>query len=228
MLIVKSHINTATDVLIADVGVEIPAGGVGVTFEEHDIVHALQKSNYLRSLANDNAYGAGQHTLILNDGSQDILAADIEAFLDQVTLSSGTQAVVLADGSVSFNQPVAGIYPVNNSDLATKQYVDDTATSGGITAIQHEALDTLVHRIAETSYTEVIRSSGQVTSVIVWTNNTKVKKIRETTVTRSSGQVATIVEKQYDSDGNLIIDQTLTHTISRSSGQIISIDTVEV
>jgi hypothetical protein len=97
---------------------------------------------------------------------------------------------------------------------------------GGITEAQHEVIDSLVHELAETSYLEVTRSAGQVTDVIVWETAAKLKKIRETNVTRTAGQASVVVEKQYDGAG--VLKQTLTHTITRSSGQVASIATVEV
>lgn len=98
---------------------------------------------------------------------------------------------------------------------------------GGISAAQHEAIDSLVHRVAETSYVEVTRTSGQVSSVIVWETSAKLKKVRETTVSRTSGQASTVVEKHYDAAGTVVVGQTLTHTIARSGGRVASIDTVQ-
>lgn len=96
----------------------------------------------------------------------------------------------------------------------------------GITAAQHEVIDSLVHELAETSYIELTRSAGQVTDVITWETAAKLKKVREANITRASGQVSVVVEKQYDGAGSLA--QTLTYTITRSGGQVASIDAVEV
>jgi hypothetical protein len=102
----------------------------------------------------------------------------------------------------------------------------DPRTGGsGITEAQHEVLDTLVHDLSETSYLEVTRTSGQVSDVTVWTNSGKTIKVREALVTRSAGQASVIVDKQYNGAGTLV--QTLTHTITRSAGQVASIATVE-
>jgi hypothetical protein len=97
----------------------------------------------------------------------------------------------------------------------------------GLTEGQHENLDTLVHEIAETCWTEVVRSLGRVTDIIVWETSAKLKKVRETNITRSGGQVDTIVTKQYDAAGVLIANQTITRTVTRSSGQVASIDAVQ-
>jgi len=95
------------------------------------------------------------------------------------------------------------------------------------TAAVHETIDSLVHEIAETSFVQVVRTSGRVTSIVVWETAGMLKKIRETLITRASGQVSVIVEKQYDGAGALLAGQTLTHTVSRSGGQVDSIASVE-
>ncbi len=92
----------------------------------------------------------------------------------------------------------------------------------GITEGQHTALDTLAHEIAEDCDVVVTRISGQVTSVVVWTDSGHTQKIRETLVTRSAGQVSTVVTKQYDGAGAL--KNTYTKTVTRSGGQVASID----
>jgi hypothetical protein len=104
--------------------------------------------------------------------------------------------------------------------------VFDPRTGGsGITEGQHETIDSLVHELAETSYTEVARTAGRVSSVAVWTDGTKTKKIRETTITRDAGRVSVVVEKQYDAAGTL--KQTLTHTIARTGGRVSGVATAE-
>lgn len=97
----------------------------------------------------------------------------------------------------------------------------------GISEAQHEDLDTLVHDLAETSYAEVTRVTGQVSNVTTWTTSGKTTKIREVAVTRSAGQVATIVRKHYDASGTLIAGQTLTGTVTRLAGRVASIDWVQ-
>jgi len=97
----------------------------------------------------------------------------------------------------------------------------------GITEGQHEALDTLVHEVAEDAYLEVVRSGGKVVDMIYWTDSGKTVKIRETNITRSAGKVSQIVRKHYDGAGVIITGQTLTGTVSRTSGQVSSIDWAE-
>jgi hypothetical protein len=113
------------------------------------------------------------------------------------------------------------------SNPVEKTLTDLLAAGSGISEAQHEALDTLVHDVAETSYVEVTRASGQVSNVTVWETAAKLKKVREAAVTRASGQVSVVVETQYDAAGLAIAGQVLTHTVTRSSGQVASIATVQ-
>lgn len=102
---------------------------------------------------------------------------------------------------------------------------DGTGSNDAVSRGAHEVLDSLVHDLAETSYEEVTRTSGLVTSVIVWTDSGKTQKVRELTITRSGGRVSVFVRKQYDGTGGLV--QTVTSTITRSGGRVASIDHVE-
>lgn len=103
----------------------------------------------------------------------------------------------------------------------------DPRSGGGISEAQHGALDTLIHNLAETCYTEVTRAGGQVNSVTTWTSSGKTTKVRSVDVTRSAGQVATITRKHYDGAGALITGQTMTGTVARSGGRVTSIDWVQ-
>jgi len=101
----------------------------------------------------------------------------------------------------------------------------DPRAGGGLTPAEHEALDTLVHRLSETCYTEITRSNGRVTDVVVWTSAAKTTKVRETNITRTGNLISQVVEQQYDAAGSLV--QTLTHAIARSGGRVESIATTE-
>jgi len=106
--------------------------------------------------------------------------------------------------------------------------VFDPRTGGsGLTPAQHEALDQLVHNVAEDSFQEVNRTSNKVQTIIFWTDSGKTVKIRETVLTRdpvTTGPVSVVVLKQYDGAGALAI--TLTGTLTRASGKVASIDWV--
>jgi hypothetical protein len=77
----------------------------------------------------------------------------------------------------------------------------DLSTGGGISEAQHEALDTLVHDIDETSYEEYVYSGSKVTSAITWTSAAKTLKIREEQYTYSGSKVSQAVTIQYDGAG---------------------------
>ena len=68
VLVLKSNPGVVTPVLIQDVGVTVPPGGQMTSFEELDALEELSQSKYLLKLAQDDAFGAGQSTLVLNNG----------------------------------------------------------------------------------------------------------------------------------------------------------------
>jgi len=83
----------------------------------------------------------------------------------------------------------------------------------------HKLYDHLIHEISENSFIEIVRDSSvnKVNQVIIWTNSDKTKKIRENIVTRDkNNKIISVVTKQYDSAGVLIIGETSTENISRN------------
>lgn len=87
---------------------------------------------------------------------------------------------------------------------------------GGLSESQHEALDRLTHQVNETSYDEITRSSGLVTTFITWTNSGKTVKIREFQLTRTNGIVSQVIAIQYDGSG--VEKERNTYVITRSAG----------
>jgi hypothetical protein len=88
------------------------------------------------------------------------------------------------------------------SNPTTHTLTDLLASSSGITEAEHEGLRTLVHEIDQTSYEEIVYSGTDVTADIIWTDATKVKKIREELFTYGSGhRVLQAVTIQYDAAG---------------------------
>ena len=81
--------------------------------------------------------------------------------------------------------------------------------------VEHRALDQLVHNVAETSYTEIIKVLGKVTEVIIWESISKIKKIREHIITRVNNKVSQEVTKHYDTDGTTVLE-TMTNTFNRN------------
>jgi hypothetical protein len=90
-----------------------------------------------------------------------------------------------------------------------------------LTEPQHDALDDLVHGLAETHDVVVTRSAGKVTSVLARTQGASPKKIRETTLTRTASKVSQVDLVQYDAAGLEI--QRLTGTITRTGGKVSQI-----
>ena len=92
----------------------------------------------------------------------------------------------------------------------------------GITGADHETLDTLVHRLAETAHLEVVRdAAGRVASSIHWTDVTRTTRVREEIVMRDvQGRVSQIEERQYDAAG--LLKSALTTTFSRNAARRVS------
>lgn len=75
------------------------------------------------------------------------------------------------------------------------------------------------------SFTEVVRTNGRVSSIIVWADATKTLKVQETVITRSSTGVSSTVVKQYDVQGAVVAQAT--DTVTRSiDGRVVGITTV--
>jgi hypothetical protein len=148
-----------------------------------------------------------------------------------VTVSDDTSFTVLEEiadasgGSVRFLYPAGGLrVGVDTTGMAHVSHenvqqalkdLDSSITVGGwITEPQHQALDTLVHELAETAYEEVTRASGRVSTVIAWNAPSKDIKIRETDVTRDgNNQISQVDIKHYTGAGSLKV--TLTGVIHR-------------
>ncbi len=96
--------------------------------------------------------------------------------------------------------------------------------AGGMGEDAHRLLDQLTHAIDEDSFDEVLRTNGKIDSIITWETDAKLKKIREVTVSRSAGKVASVVLKQYDASG--VLKEQLTETYTRVNGRISSVNRV--
>lgn len=83
-LIIKTNTNQLTDVLIKDLGFNIPASGGSLTFNELEILDQIGLSVNLRELATDDAFGVNSSTLIINDGTSDISQLRVSSFLRQL------------------------------------------------------------------------------------------------------------------------------------------------
>lgn len=97
---------------------------------------------------------------------------------------------------------------------------DLLASAGGFDEEIHRQLNQLTHNIDETSYDEIVRVNGFVSSITTWDSNAKITKVREENITRVNGKVSQIVTIQYDNAG--VAKETLTENFVRSGGKIIS------
>ena len=97
----------------------------------------------------------------------------------------------------------------------------------GISLEEHEIIDSLVHNLAETQHTEIIRGGpgNKVIGVEIRTVPVTGTLIRSTSIFRTGGKVTSTIDNQHDENG--IVVQSLTSTINRISGKVDSVDVVE-
>jgi len=109
-----------------------------------------------------------------------------------------------------------------------RAYVGGAAVSlisgTGLSEGSHEALDTLVHELAESGDYAYTYADGRVSNVTFKDPTTK--DVRSWDWTYAAGRVFTVVEKQYDSSGTL--KTTITYTYSYSAGRVSGVNTVRV
>ena len=96
--------------------------------------------------------------------------------------------------------------------------------STGLTSGQHQALDQLVHNIAQTSYEEITTTDGNITDVTTYTDVTKVTPIRAEQIAYADGKVDTVTTIQYDGSGSEV--ERLVETYTWSGGSVTSISKV--
>lgn len=89
----------------------------------------------------------------------------------------------------------------------------------------HDARDTLVHRIAETSDVELAYDvDGQLVRATTWTSPARTTRIRETSFAYTAGTLTSTITRQYDAGGLAI--RTLTRTFDYSpSGDLTGVET---
>jgi len=139
-------------------------------------------------------------------------------------------------GNISFFYPSGASRIGVNTDNFTQissnnvqdalEELDAAVTAGGVTEIQHEALDTLVHNIAESSFEEATYAGpfNRLSNVTIWTDSTKTTKVREVSFTYTGARVTTVVTIQYDEFG--IAQDTLTESITYVGPLTNRIDTI--
>lgn len=94
----------------------------------------------------------------------------------------------------------------------------------GVTPAEHEALDTLVHRLAEAAWEEFLYTGKNLTQRIVWTSPARVLRIRDSTYTYTGSILTGAVTRQYDGAG--VVVTTLTKTFTYAGNDLVSVTVV--
>ena len=126
--IIKTNVSQATDVLIPDMGLVI-ISGVPLTLTKNRDLADARKSNDLKALCTDNAFGLNS-TLILNDGIADIVNNDlIERFINDADISKSETGIIAVNAS-STTLLTGGLISINattfNVTTGTGLIVDNT------------------------------------------------------------------------------------------------------
>lgn len=161
VVVIKSNASQVTFVLIKDFGVIIPASGGSETFVENKEIFRLQASEDLREFLVDDVYGAGSSTLILNDGTSDIVQADALNFLDTVILPEGDQvygvvktnenAQIETDLAFNDTAEVTDLILGNDGDANNFKIVNLATPTSPLDAVNKAYVDGLVSAITKTS-----------------------------------------------------------------------------
>lgn len=147
---------------------------------------------------------------------------------DRHTAASANFAVTAQEGDlckILIQRPDTDTHTgdVRVTDIRVRAAVSGLATESDDA---HKERDQLVHEVAEDSYEEITYSGGNVSTVIIYTDNGKTTKIRETAYTYSGGAISTITTIQYNAAGAVVSGQTMTETLTYSGGALASIDRV--
>jgi len=97
-LVIKTNASQGTDVLIKDLGFLVPNSGGSVTFTDIPNLQDCNTSVNLRSLTTDNAFGANNSTLILNNGTSDIPQAQASDYLSYAAGAQGSTGIAGVTG----------------------------------------------------------------------------------------------------------------------------------
>lgn len=236
-LVLKSNAATVTAVLVGDLGIEVPPAGGTVTLSNLDELWEAAQSFDLITLVQDDVFGAGSSTLILNDGTSDIDQALADEFLDTAFLTrAGPYGAALLNAQGEFL--AANVTFVDNPGIgatdvqAALEVVEDrleTVENTALVEATHDDLDTLVHALAENSVTVVTRDGiGRASNVTTYTNGTLTTKIRECQVTyvdAFSRRPQETVDIQYDGAGDEV--ERLTRTYAYNGIKLDQITTVK-
>lgn len=163
-------------------------------------------------------------------------AADESAYIEPVEAGEDAPAVqgffLQAPGSTSYDKKVWVSRDASGNMIffddvdATERTLTDLLTGAGITENQHDALDDLVHWLAEDHHIAITRAAGKISNATAWTDGTKTTKVRElANIVRTGGKIDSYDLIQYNGSGTEI--QRLAFSVTRASGKVSSIDITE-
>jgi len=151
----------------------------------------------------------------------------INSIISETSFSVNTSIVSSTGGTIYFMHPVGaksvGFDPTGLFSITAHNVQDAirevALSASGISEVEHEILDTLVHNIAEDGYSTVTYSGNKVINYTIWTNSLMTIKIREYqisyTIITCDQHVNQVVIKQYNPVGAVV--STLTETFVYSS-----------
>jgi hypothetical protein len=99
------------------------------------------------------------------------------------------------------------------------------AAGGGITELEHEDLDTLVHNISEDSYDVITYSGSRITNITTFTDSSQTTRIRDCDVAYqpTSIRISQVTTRQYDAAG--VLKETETEDVGYDAfGRLKTID----
>lgn len=142
---------------------------------------------------------------------------------DRFPGTSDEEELLLEDRTADGDPTQEGAIRYLNGDFRAKNAtgVVSLTTGSGLNPATHRTLDQLIHEIAEDNHTEYSYSGSRLDSMVVWTDVTKTKKIREEQYTYTGSKVTTIVTTQYDGDGNPV--EVYTETYSYTGNRVTSV-----
>jgi len=111
------------------------------------------------------------------------------------------------------------------TDSGFEFYNEGEVKQLGLSEVEHHTIDSIVHNVAEDSYTEIVYVSGKISSETVYVDDTKAVKIRETSITYDGTKISQTVTIQYDGTGSPEETYTEDYTYN-TSDQIVLVNGV--
>ena len=202
--------NTGSSAWVYDLGIEL------LSFSQRNLTDEFKENDIATSDDLKALVIAG--TIVLNDGTKDLVMAEAMDVFDEVI---GLELTETIEASGVGPSGVSKAYvDERDQNILNESVAYTNSASADILFYDHPNLSTLVHNLGKNRYVEYIRTNGRVTSVIYWTDSGKTQKIREENYVYSGGLINQMILKQYDNLGNLM--KTETSTITRTGGLISS------